>query len=95
MNVCGGCKKDFASVAAFDGHRVGSHALGEYKESFLDWTPKFGRRCLFPDELEDAGWELDARGRWVHPAALRNRPEKGCYSSVEASDVRNETRRAA
>jgi hypothetical protein len=58
MNLCRSCNTDFASVAAFDKHRVGVYAY--------PWSPERddGRRCLIGDELLDAGMELDPRGRW-------------------------------
>jgi len=58
MNLCRACGSDFASVTAFDKHRVGVHA-------YL-WSPELedGRRCLEVDELPDVGMELDPRGRW-------------------------------
>jgi hypothetical protein len=73
VNLCSSCGLDFASVAAFDAHRRGTHAhLG---------TPDRpdGRRCLTADELVDRGWERDRHGRWVTATALRNRPRMGCY----------------
>ena len=58
MNLCRSCTTDFASVAAFDKHRVGVYAY--------PWSPdrEDGRRCLIGDELTEAGMELDPRGRW-------------------------------
>ena len=57
-NYCRACSTDFASLAAFDKHRVGVH---EHK-----WSPdrEDGRRCLIGDELLEVGMELDLRGRW-------------------------------
>ena len=48
----------FASVTAFDRHRVGRH------EHVWSAEREDGRRCLDEDELRDAGMELDPRGRW-------------------------------
>jgi hypothetical protein len=58
MNLCRACSTDFASVAAFDRHRVGTYAYA--------WSPERedGRRCLIGDELLEAGLELDPKGRW-------------------------------
>jgi hypothetical protein len=71
MNICRACSLDFCSVDAFDAHRVGKHAHL--------WSPERpdGRRCLSRAEISEAGWQQDARGRWVHPRALRNRPRNG------------------
>jgi hypothetical protein len=57
LNGCSACRRDFASLTAFDSHRVGSHAY--------DWSPERedGRRCLDVDELSD--WLQDQRGRWT------------------------------
>jgi hypothetical protein len=54
VNLCRTCGFDFASVEAFDAHRVGA--------------PARGRRCLPAGELRAKGWSLDARGRWSDPA---------------------------
>jgi hypothetical protein len=49
--------RDFASLAAFDTRRVGSHVY--------DWTPELedGRRCL--DVEEEADWLRGRNGRWT------------------------------
>jgi hypothetical protein len=49
LNGCAECCLDFTSLAAFDRHRVGTHAY--------PWSlrRRDGRRCLDPDELESAG----------------------------------------
>lgn len=55
---CRACRTDFASVSAFDRHRVGQHAY-TYAEDRPD-----GRRCVAPDEMRAVGMELNAPGRW-------------------------------
>ena len=74
MNLCRACGEVFGSVELFDRHRVGAHA-------FL-WSPdrEAGRRCLDSEEMGEAGWELNGRGRWFDPARspagrLRETPE--------------------
>ena len=59
LNGCSPCGRDFASLKAFDLHRVGKHDLNfpEHLE---------GRRCLDVDE--EPGWVLDKRGRWTTEA---------------------------
>ncbi len=54
---CRRCRADFASVAAFDRHRVGVHDLDfpEHEE---------GRRCKAEEEMLEAGLEQDEDGRW-------------------------------
>jgi hypothetical protein len=64
MNLCRACGKDFASVAAFDRHRVGVHAYTFRQGLLLDPPAEDGRRCLDVDEVRAAGMEPDARGRW-------------------------------
>jgi hypothetical protein len=61
MNRCRACREDFASISAFDDHRVGRHEH-LYSEAHPD-----GRRCLTPAELEALGMRKDARGRWRLP----------------------------
>lgn len=57
MNLCRACRQDFSSLAAFDRHRIGDHAL--------DWHEhEHGRRCMDEEELAAAGMEVDGRGRW-------------------------------
>jgi hypothetical protein len=56
-NLCRSCEADFASVSAFERHRVGAHDL-DYPEH------ENGRRCMDAEEMLEAGMELDQRGRW-------------------------------
>jgi hypothetical protein len=57
LNGCSACRRDFASLTAFDLHRVGAQ---EY-----DWDidHEDGRRCLDVHELPD--WLQNDRGRWT------------------------------
>jgi hypothetical protein len=77
MNVCSTCGLDFASVAAFDAHRVGKFlqtGSGEYRGPLEDWIQAKGRRCLTLDELNAGGWERDPRGRWRKCPSGRSQP---------------------
>jgi hypothetical protein len=67
VNLCRTCGFDFASVAAFDAHRVGKHGPGEYSGSLGKWTPEQGRRCQTAGELLAQGWEQNERRRWHKP----------------------------
>lgn len=78
MNLCTGCRKDFATEHSFDAHRVGNFPQkgpSEYVnrmsaglvDPLLDWKPSFGRRCLDDEELAKAGWRTDRHGRWASP----------------------------
>jgi hypothetical protein len=70
VNLCRACEEDFASVAAFDEHRVGDHEF-TFREGLERIPPSYeGRRCLSPDEIEAAGWKRDRWGRWRLPAGL-------------------------
>jgi hypothetical protein len=51
LNGCSGCREDFASVSAFDRHRVGTFEPND-------------RRCMDDREMLAAGMEVDERGRW-------------------------------
>ena len=75
LNECVTCGLDFASIRAFDLHRVGKFPQSgpsEWRdrvaaglvERFDDWRPEHGRRCLDEDEMIAAGLERDERGRW-------------------------------
>jgi hypothetical protein len=64
MNFCRGCGEDFASVAAFDRHRVGVHAYTFAQGLLVNPTVEDGRRCMDEEELYVVGMELDSRGRW-------------------------------
>jgi hypothetical protein len=68
LNFCRVCDRDFASLYAFDRHRVGAQGPGDYRGAVEDWSPELGRRCLTETELADAGLELDARGRYCDVA---------------------------
>jgi hypothetical protein len=63
-NYCTSCRRDFASLEAFDRHRVGAHGPGEFTGNPADWTYALGRRCLDSEELEAAGLRQDDRGPW-------------------------------
>lgn len=64
MNLCSPCDIDFASVAAFDRHRVGRHAY-TFAEGLAMSPPRYdGRRCLDLDEFAEAGLVRNAYGRW-------------------------------
>jgi hypothetical protein len=49
---------------SFDRHRTGVHAYTFLEGLDLDPPREDGRRCLDPDDMREAGMELDARGRW-------------------------------
>ena len=59
LNGCSGCRLDFASLAAFDRHRIGRQEY-DFSAERLD-----GRRCMDEGEMIEAGMELDRRGRWT------------------------------
>jgi hypothetical protein len=56
ISTCSGCNETFNSNGSFDAHRVGGHSLSKYGTK---------RRCLMVDEMVDAGWLKNARGRWI------------------------------
>jgi hypothetical protein len=66
VNLCCACGQDFNSVGLFDRHRVGRHAY-DFAEG-LEFGVEDGRRCLDTEEMRDAGWRLNTRGRWIDPA---------------------------
>jgi hypothetical protein len=79
VNRCAACGQDFGSVELFDRHRVGRHAYTFADGLRLDCED--GRRCLDVDEMEEAGWSLNGRGKWIDPARdprgrLRETPER-------------------
>jgi hypothetical protein len=86
VNLCRACSTDFASLAAFDKHRVGVH---EYM-----WSTDLpdGRRCLRESELLDAGLEIDSRGRWR--IALTD-TDRARLRGLGASGVAQDATRAA
>lgn len=93
MNLCRTCGLDFSSVEAFDLHRVGTYDY-TFDQGLLCETPRVdGRRCLGLDELTAAGWEIDARGRWVHPRELRKRLARGGDALSEHSPAASSTPR--
>jgi hypothetical protein len=61
MNVCDNCGQDFASVTAYEKHRVGVHAY----EASADRPD--GRRCRTEPELIELGMTRDSRSRWRLP----------------------------
>jgi hypothetical protein len=64
MNVCGACGLDFASLNAFDAHRVGRHEPLE-------------RRCLTLEELESSErFARNAYGRFTLAKSLERGQER-------------------
>jgi hypothetical protein len=61
---CPSCGLDFSSTAAFDRHRVGTHAYLFAEGLAFDASREDGRRCLDVDEIRAVPMELDDRGRW-------------------------------
>lgn len=59
MNLCGSCRLDFGSVAAFDAHRIGRHEYTFKEGLYLDPPREDGRRCLDEEEIAAA---VDASG---------------------------------
>jgi hypothetical protein len=70
VNLCRTCGEDFASVPAFDEHRVGVYDYDFADGMRMDPPRDDGRRCLGVDELEAAGWRKDRWGRWHLPHVL-------------------------
>jgi hypothetical protein len=64
VNECGACGEDFASVAAFDAHRVGRHAFTFAEGLRMEPPREDGRRCLHPVEMTERGIALNSKGRW-------------------------------
>jgi hypothetical protein len=100
MNLCTGYGQDFASVTAFDAHRVGKFPQtgpAEYQDRRSrglvpldeDWKPEHGRRCLDTNEMLAVGWRKDRRGRWQHPRRIlepaRIAASEPAYSLQEAT----------
>ena len=71
-NYCRSCNTDFASVSAFDRHRIGVHEYLYADGLRMDPTKEDGRRCLTPEEMVSAAMERDDRGRWrIAPSELQ------------------------
>jgi hypothetical protein len=64
LNLCRSCGCNFASVSAFDRHRVGVHEYTSSEGLKLEPPREDGRRCMDADELAEAGMERDEGGRW-------------------------------
>jgi hypothetical protein len=73
VNLCCACQTDFASVKAFDTHRIGVHAYTFAEGLEMDPERIDGRRCADGDEMLAAGLELDTQGRWCIPSDVRER----------------------
>jgi hypothetical protein len=84
INYCvspDGCGHDFATVRAFDMHRVGKHAYTYSEGARMDPPREDGRRCLTVDEMLVKGWRQDTYGRWRLPAS------EGFHDSVIAKQA--------
>jgi len=64
LNLCRSCGCGFASVSAFDRHRVGVYVYTHAQGLELDPPREDGRRCLDAGEMLEAGMAPDVRGRW-------------------------------
>lgn len=64
MTECSLCGLSFAGTSAFDRHRVGKHAYTYSEGLRMEPLREDGRRCLHVSEMDEAGMEQDARGRW-------------------------------
>jgi hypothetical protein len=64
VNYCTSCDCDFSSVAAFDRHRIGTHAYTNAEGLKMEPLREDGRRCMEVDEMTAAGMELNSKGRW-------------------------------
>lgn len=64
LNICRGCDQDFASVEAFDRHRVGVHEYTFTEGLDRDPPVEDGRRCLDAGEMREASMSVNGRGRW-------------------------------
>ena len=72
-STCSGCGEIFASVAAFDAHRVGSFGEPIYQasrsgrsRSVVGHTPG-SRRCLTCQEMYRVGMIRNEKGWWMLP----------------------------
>lgn len=65
-STCGACRKVFASLGAFDMHRVGSYGEPIYNEKgrIMGYTP-CERRCLTEIEMQQKKMTQNARGWWT------------------------------
>ena len=84
-NLCRSCGLDFASVEAFDEHRIGVH-------SHLATERRGGRRCRTAEELAQLGWARNQHGRWVHPRQLRKIAHRAGYPAQDDLGDRDPTR---
>jgi hypothetical protein len=101
VNLCTSCEHDFSSVEGFDRHRIGPYAKGMSgkkastcgAEGLAVNPPCGGRRCLSVDEMTQAQWTKDARGRWVHPREARKRLRRGGDTPQASTNAAPRTRR--
>lgn len=75
-STCGGCGEVFASVAAFEAHRVGTYGEPIYQmshtgrsRSVVGHTPS-SRRCLTQKELLCLGMVPNDKGWWMLPPSV-------------------------
>jgi hypothetical protein len=66
-----GCKVIFASEAAFDRHRTGTHDYTFSKGLAMNPSREDGRRCRDEDEMRDKGLAPNSYGRWTFAKNLQ------------------------
>jgi hypothetical protein len=82
-STCGGCSEIFASVAAFDSHRVGSFGEPIYQTSRTGRSRSVAghslssRRCLTRHEMHCLGMVQNEKGWWMLPPTANLPHEEG------------------
>jgi hypothetical protein len=66
LSICGACCKVFTSTTLFDTHRIGEFEKPIYAETDTGKKKVIGyqpptRRCMTPEELQAAGYQMERR----------------------------------
>jgi hypothetical protein len=64
-SLCTGCGATFASVTAFDRHRVGAFETIRHVKRGATIRERSTRRCLSAREMQALGMERNGRGWWT------------------------------
>jgi hypothetical protein len=87
LNLCRACDQDFASLEAFDRHRVGVHQYTFQEGMRMVPSREDGRRCLHPEEMPGRGMSVNPMGRWQIDARVeRARKAFSAIGETSGSD---------
>jgi hypothetical protein len=94
-NLCTGCYQNFASVNAFDRHRIGNHEYTFWEGQRMHPPRDNGRRCRDIEEMQALGFVMTAEGRWSISPLIGQKSDLYPRRPKQASRARQKAARAS